>query len=183
MYLNKAKYYGKKRVIMINIKFSIIVGCVLLLMCCHSGCIDNEQDEPIVMTFGELIADYKSTYNWEAAYRIENFTSLTHGDTLILRDQIYNISYLADENITQIEFNSSIGLENFFPILGNITGSFSIGDTVEIRLHIIKVTFSRIENERSVTIERETYKEGYDTSTNTYIPVPAQYITLADNTP
>lgn len=167
---------------MIDIKSSIILGCVLFLMCCHCGCVENEQNEPIVMTFEELINDYKSTYNWEAAYRIENFTSLTQGDTLILRDQIHTITYLADENITQIEFNSSTGLDNFFPIQGNITGAFSIGNSVEIRLHIIKVTFSHLENNQSVTIERETFKEGYDTNTNTYIPVPAEYITLADNT-
>ncbi len=158
------------------------MGCLLLLVFCHCGCVENGQDEPIVMTFGELINDYKSAYNWEAAYRIENFSSLKEGDTLILRDQIHNITYLASENITQIEFNSSIGLDNFFPIQGNITGSFSVGDIVEIRLHIIKVTFSQIEDERSVTIERETYKEGYDTNTNTYIPVPAKYITPASNT-
>ena len=162
---------------MTDIKFSIIMGFFLLLVICHSGCVDNEHDTPIVMSFGELITDYKSTYNWEAAYRIENFTSLKQGDTLILRDYIHNITYRVDENITYIEFNSSIGQDNFFPIQGNITGSFSIGDSAEIRLHIIKVTFSRMENERSVTIERETYKEGYDTNTNTYIPVPPQYIT------
>lgn len=167
---------------MAHIKFSIIIGCFLLLMFWHCGCVENQQDEPIVMTFGELINDYKSTYNWAAAYRIENFTSLKQGDTLLLQDQIYNLTYLIDENITYIEFNSSIGLDNFFPIQGNITESFSIGDSVEIRLHIIKVTFSQMENERSVTIERETYKEGYDTNTNTYIPVPAKYITPAGNT-
>ena len=169
---------------MTDIKVTTIIGCVLFLVFFHSGCVENEteNDVPIVMTFGELIDDYKSTYNWEAAYRIENFTSLIHGDILILRDHIYNITYRVDENITYIEFNSSLGLDNFFPIQGNITGSFNVGDTVEIHLHIIKVTFNQIENERSVTVERETYMEGYDTHTNTYIPVPAQYITLVDNT-
>lgn len=168
--------------IMAQIKFSLMIGCFLFLVFCHCGCVENEPDEPIVMTFGELINDYKSTYNWEAAYRIENFTSLKPGDTLILQDKIHNLTYLTDENITQIEFNSSTGLDNFFPIQGDITGSFNKGDSVEIRLHIIKVTFNKMENERSVTIERETFKEGYDTTTNTYIPVPAKYITPASTT-
>jgi len=144
--------------------------------------VENEQDVPIVMTFGELIDDYKSTYNWEASYRTENFTSLKEGDTLIIRDQIYNLTYLVDENTTYIEFNSSLGLDNFFLIQGNITESFSVGDIVEIRLHIIQVTFSQMENERMVTIERETYTEGYDTNTNTYIPVPTKHITPASTT-
>jgi len=167
---------------MAHIKFSLIMGCFLLIVFCHCGCVENEQDVPIVMTFGELIDDYKSIYNWEASYRTENFTSLKEGDTLIIRDQIYNLTYLVDENTTYIEFNSSIGLDNFFLIQGNITESFSVRDIVEIRLHIIKVTFSQMENERMVTIERETYTEGYDTNTNTYIPVPTKHITPASTT-
>ena len=128
------------------------------------------------MTFGELIDDYKSTYNWAAAYQTENFTSLKEGDIIILRDQISNLTYQVDEDATYIEFNSSTGLGNSFPIQGNITESFRIGDIVEIRLHVIKVIFSTLDNDRMVTIERETFKEYWDASNNTYIPVPPQYI-------
>lgn len=166
---------------MSHIKFFLTLGSCLLLIFFHCGCVENKQDAPVIMTFGELINDYKSTYNWEASYRTENFTSLKEGDILILRDQIHNLTYRSDENITSIEFSSSTGLDNFFSIQGNITGSFRPGDIVDIHLHIIKVTFRHIENERSLTIERETFQEGYDTTTNTYIPVPSQYISLASS--
>jgi len=163
---------------MTHVKFSLSLICFLLIVFVHCGCVENESETPIVMTFGELIDDYKSTYNWEAAYQTDNFTSLKDGDLLILRDQIYNLTYQVDENTTYIEFNSSTGLDNFFPIQGNITDSFSIGDIVEIRLHVIKVIFSTLDTtDRLVTIERETFKEYWDASNNTSIPVPPQYIT------
>ena len=163
---------------MAHIQFPLALACVLLTVFVHCGCVENESETPIVMTFGELIADYKSSYNWEVSYRTENYTSLKDGDQLILRDQIYNLTYQGDNNTTYIEFNSSTGLDNFFPIQGNITESFGVGDMVEIRLHVIKVIFSKPDTTgRLVTIERETFKEHWDASNNTDIPLPPQYIT------
>ncbi len=161
-------------------KYAALLGVCIFLIILNCGCIENDRDEPIVMTFGELIDDFQNTYNWEAAYRTENFTSLTDGDNLIIRDQIYNITYREDEDFTEIEFNSSAGLENFFPIAGNITDRFKVGDTVEIHLHIIKVTFTTTENNRTITNEIETFEEGWDTDSNEYVPVPSKYLSLID---
>ena len=152
----------KKNLIVMGI---VILGLALVI----SGCTQQNNNPPpggntpktVTMTAGELLNDLTmegfgtSTVNW-------TYNSLADGDTLILQDVINNISYDTTADKTQVKFNttSSGGVSSsaVFYIKENITGSYAIGDAVNITVTIKQVTFEL----NSVTYNMEVFQEQYE---------------------
>ena len=60
---------------------------------------------------------------------------------------------------------------------GDITYQYRANDTVELKVHIIKVTFlDQQENGEVWTIEFETFQEGWDLTDNSIIPIHPRYL-------
>jgi len=137
----------------------------------------NPADKTVTMTFEEFANDLASDYNNQTKTATYWFQSLNDGDTVIVHDTIHNVSYSQSEDHTNIEFNSL--LERSFAIQGDITHDFATGDTIEIKMHIISLTFtqSMTSTNEDWTIKMETMKEGWDTKNHEYIPVPQKYVT------
>jgi len=137
----------------------------------------NPADKTVTMTFEEFADDITSDYNNQTKTATYWFRSLNDGDTVIVHDTIHNISYSESEDYTHIEFNSRLG--NSFAIQGDITDDFSPGDTIEIKMHIISLTFTQrnTNTNEDWTIKMETMKEGWDMENNEYIPIPRKYVT------
>ena len=139
----------------------------------------NPADKTVTMTFKEFANDLASDYNNQTKTATYWFQSLNDGDTVIVHDTIHNISYSESEDYTNIEFNSL--LERSFAIQGDISDDFAPGDTIEIKMQIISLTFtqSMTSTNEDWTIKMETMKEGWDTENHEYIPVPQKYVTQA----
>jgi hypothetical protein len=104
--------------------------------------------------------------------------SLDHGDTLLIRDNINNLTYIEAFNYTAIEFESLLG--EGFPIEGNITDTFEVGDHVDIKLSIINVTYTQQVGGEIWTLQQETFDEGWDRINNTFVPIPKKYLSFSE---
>ena len=137
----------------------------------------NPADKTVTMTFEEFATDMKSDYNNQTKTATYWFQSVNDGDTVIVHDTIHNISYSQSEDYTNIEFTSLLGRS--LAIQGDITRDFATGDTIEIKMHIISLTFTQpmASTNEDWTVKMETMKEGWDTENNEYIPVPQKYVT------
>ena len=112
-------------------------------------------------SFSTSMAGGKMT--WKSDYK-----SLNEGDTLILTDIIYNITYSRFlYNATSIYFDVEdyvrLGVnasEIVFQYEGNITNEFAIGDNVRITLTVKHFLYT---NETSgATLNMEVFEEGWD---------------------
>jgi len=138
--------------------------------------IEGDNGDALVMTFNGFINDYRSDINNESRIITYYFQSLSKGDTLKIRDTINAINYNETRGYTSIEFISYPA--DTFPIEGDITNEFRGGDTVEITVHIIDVSFTQ--NHPSTgetwTFNIETFEEEWDAENKTYKLLPAEYI-------
>lgn len=154
----------------------IAIGAIcLLLASAVCGCLENEEGKAITMTMEELMNDYNQSVDNDTKTITYWLTSLNDGDTLIIQDTLNNIIYNESYDYTMIEFESSVGRPFPNPIEGDITDSFGKGDTVELKMHIINVTFPY----QGWTIKYETFEEGWDKESNTSIPIPQACISHA----
>jgi len=129
-----------------------------------------------VMTFQGFIEGYNQTYSNESKKIISEFLYLDEGDTLLIWDTLNNITYGDANGYTSIGFVSSPGTS--FRIQGDITDDYHTGDDVEIKLHIIKTTFTDVNpyTNETWTYEIETFKEIWDEENRIYIPLPNENI-------
>lgn len=116
-----------------------------------SGCTQQSNKGNNVSTTGKTLTMTAKEFNDDASVKIGDtyFTiacnSLEDGDTLILQDTITNISYDSVTNSTMVKFEWTNGIASFSTNLafeGNITGSYIVGDNVNITQKIKHVTFS-----------------------------------------
>ena len=146
---------------------------VVLVTC---GCINNDTTPQIIMTFEEFVNDYNESVNNDSKIILYWFDSLDEGDSLLIKDMVNDVTYNQSLNYSRVEFASLLG--NSFPVQGDISTIYHKEDTIEIKLHIINATFTDINPYTGEiwTFEIETFQEGWDHSTNDYVPVPATSI-------
>lgn len=146
-----------------------------------TGCVGKDKegnnDDVIVMTFGQYLVDSSRHVDNETKQVTEWFRSLDRGDILLIRDTIYNITYLEAFGYTMIDFASSFLDDDVF-IEGDITNDYALGDNILLQLTIISDTFTW---ENTKTGELWTYniecvQETWDTEQKIYVPIPSYCI-------
>ena len=151
----------------------------LLIVVLSTGCLEGGESKAETMTLGELMNDYDGNMDNDTKKFTNMLKSLDEGDTLIIRDKINNMTYMDYHDYTPIEFASLLGVP--FPIEGDITDRFEIGDNVELKLHIVRVIYTEQVDGEIWTIEQETFREGWDWENDTFIPIPQEYVKLVEN--
>ena len=160
-------------------KLNIMVLGWLLIVVLSVGCLESGESKVVTMTFGELMNDYDYNVDNNTKKITNLLKSLDEGDTLIIRDKINSMTYLDYYDYTPVEFASLLG--EGFPIEGDITDRLEIGDSVELKLHIVEVMYTEQLDGEIWTIEQETFREGWDWENGTFIPIPQEYIGLVEN--
>lgn len=155
----------------------IAVVCTIIVVF-HSGCLGGRDDKILVTTLGELMNDYAQNIDNDTKKITSWIKSLNHGDVLLIRDKISNLTYIEVFNYTAIEFESLLG--EGFPIKEDITNTFGVGDNVELKLTIINVTYTQQVDGEIWTIQQETFEEGWDSINNTFVPIPKKYLTFSE---
>jgi hypothetical protein len=158
-----------------NKTLSIIVIACLITTVFICGCTSNKDNtgnispKTVTMTAQEFIngASFSmgmsgGVWKWTLDYK-----SLREGDTLILTDKIYNITYTSflynattisfdTENYTKMGINAS---EVVFLFEGDITDQYHVGDDVRITLTVKHFVYT---NETSkMSLDMEVFKEGW----------------------
>lgn len=163
----------------IAILCAVCFGLALFVSGCtqkdNSGT-NNNNDETTTgntytMTAKEVESDMNFTSDWSTYVRIL-YNSLEEGDTLIIHDTIDNISYDPDKNRTTITFDTSEGGDMTsslnYPFEGDLTDTYSVGDTVEINDKIEHVEFTDNSSGTTIIYEVETFEKLW-TSKEEYI--------------
>lgn len=159
-----------------HIIFAFVCILIAVLNC---GCIGNDKENVVTMTIEELINDYKQSSNNTTKTYSYQLESLDDGDVLIIKDTLNNVLYQEPYQYTLIDFGSAESPP--FAIEGNITDKFRNGDDVELKVHIIHVIFVQQLDNETWTIELETFQEGWDSETNTSVPIPQSYLKLLED--
>jgi len=165
--------------------FSIIIILVLIFFIMQQFVKDTSNDDKlkngnksniIYMSADEYFSDLIITET--GSNIIRDFKSLNKGDRLIIEDNIDNIFYRYDTNITTITFNfnsteNDIDYENVsFNFKGNLLNYFRKEDTILIKVNITEVVYTI----NDINIEEEIFEEqwpGKDNFINTgsYFPL------------
>ncbi len=141
-----------------------------------SGCLDEDQQKTVEMNTFQFYNDYGTYEDTANKTYWAWLSSLNHGDALIIRDILNNISYIGSDNFTFLECKSLIGTPAPFAIRGDITSEFQIGDRFELTVHIINVTTTREINGEIWQWHMETIEESWDATNNTLGTIPQAYI-------
>ena len=153
----------------------IVFLLVLWILVITTGCLEGG-NKSMTMNAGEFWNDHSYSENNKTRVYKTYLVSLDAGDTVIIKDIIHNMSYRASENFTLIECNSLLNQPSPFPIKGDITNEFKVGDKIMITLTIIDVTTTKEMYDETWTWEMETINERWDNLNNTIIPIPQKYI-------
>ena len=157
----------------------IISGIVLLLilqiLVITSGCLEGN-NKSVTMNAWEFWNDHSYSEDNKTRVYKTFLVSMDAGDTVIIKDIVHNMSYRANENYTLIECNSFLNQPSPFPIKGDITDKFNVGDKIMLTLTIIDVTTTREMYNETWIWEMETIAERWDTVNNTITPIPQNYI-------
>jgi hypothetical protein len=158
----------------------IINWALILLMlqffAIMTGCLDSKNNDIVTMNAREFWNDHTFSEDNETLIYQTILKSLDTGDTLIIKDIINNMTYRAIENYTLIECKSLLGQPAPFPIKGDITDEYWIGDKIMLTLTIITVTTTRQMYGETWIWEMETIRERWDSNNNSIAPIPRQYI-------
>ncbi|RLF31368.1 MAG: hypothetical protein DRN21_04660 [Thermoplasmata archaeon] len=155
---------------LMNMKHAVFMAVLCSGMICSCGCLERGTQAGTVMTMNEFLQDYTESRDNTTKTFVYELKSLDDGDTLIIRDTLFNLSFNGEKNYTLVLFSS---VENqAFAVEGDITGSYEKNDAVELTFHIIKVNFQF----QGWNITYETFKEGWDTNSNNTVPFPQTVI-------
>lgn len=138
----------------------------------------TNSEKGVTMTMEELISDYiQNTDDTTKTYSYQ-LESLDDGDMLIIKDTLKSVFYMETNHYTLIDFESAASP----PIMieGDITDNFGNGDTIELTLHILYVTFTQEIDGDTWTIELETFQEGWENDTKVSVPIPQEFLTLLE---
>ena len=162
----------------------IISGFIVLLALestlIISGCLESD-NKSITMTAREFWNDNSFSEDNKTRIYKTFLVSLDAGDTVIIKDIIHNMSYRTSDNYTLIECNSLLNQPSPFPIKGDITDEFKVGDKIMLTLTIIEVTTTREMYDEIWTWKIETIKESWDNVNKTIKPIPQTYIQKMSN--
>ncbi|RLF45289.1 MAG: hypothetical protein DRN29_06995 [Thermoplasmata archaeon] len=153
-----------------NVAIIAILGFVLLL---NTGCVTEKK--AIVMSMDDFWSEYNWSIDNKTKYVYYNFSNLEDGDEVIIKDEIYNMTYHDVQNGNYTEIRCVTQKNATFRVQGDITGKFKSGDIIEIDIHIMKDVFD-YPNYPPWKISIEWIKEGWDATNKLPIPVPQKFI-------
>jgi hypothetical protein len=151
----------------------LVVLCIMSTIF-TSGCVKNDDEQK--MTMMEFMQDYDQMTDNQTKTIMTILKSFNQGDTVIIKDKVNNFAEEKHNNeVTTAVFFESFNSQSL-TIEGDITDMYKKGDTIELRLHIINTTFQDFHPDTGEewTIIYETFEEGWDTSKNTFIPIPQE---------
>lgn len=158
-----------------NYMKKIISGIIFLValqgIMITSGCLEGD-NKSVTMTVGEFWNDHSFSEDNKTKIYKTFLVSLDAGDTVIIKDIIHNMSYKASGNYTLIECNSLLNQPSPFPIQGDITDEFKVGDKIMLTLTIIDVSITREMYNETWAWEMETIDESWDSLNKTIKPIP-----------
>ena len=166
----------KKRVPEQIVSLSILCLIGVMLNC---GCLEDNTEDIPVMTIRENVDDYVEKTDNSTKTISGDYKSLNNGDKIIIRDTIYKSIHDQTTDVTYIEFESFTGYPVVFQ--GDLSYKFQLGDMVDLTVHILTVSFPDIIDNETWTVTLETFKEGWDTSDNSLVPIPQKYLTKTNN--
>ena len=157
----------------------IFIIAIVLVILLNSGCLEETSGVERVMSVKQFV-DFMDNSTMETAnstkYEYLNLTQADSGDTILIKDEIHNITYDPTGDITRMLFMSD--MEHSLPIGGDLTNDFAGGDNVEIRFHVFRDVFAD-PNDPSWTVSVETIKEIWDTATHSFTIIPGNTVSKA----
>lgn len=138
----------------------------------------NDTTNTSGMSFSEFWNDYGQSVDNETLTATTYLKSFDDGDTVVIEDQLQNLTYNATNDFTIIQFASL--QQRALSIEGNITGEFQAGDSVTLTSEIVNTTFNYQLQEENWTIHYETFADGWDTDNNQQVPFPRDALQHAD---
>ena len=154
----------------------VIILLMLQFLVVMNGCLNSENSNRVTMNAWEFWNNHTFSEDNETLIYRSMLESLDTGDILIIKDIINNISYRSIENYSLIECKSLLGQPSPFPIEGDITNEFMIGDRIMLTLTIINVNTTRQMYGQTWIWEMETIQERWDSLNNSIVPIPRHYI-------
>lgn len=135
------------------------------------------EKEPIRMTYQEVILDAVLSFDNETKDWWSDFGHLEEGDTVIIHDTLSNVTYIQEEDRTELVFVSQTDNVLALNVQGNQSGFLEIGDTLEVFVHVVWVSYLYEFWEGEIwTIHVETFQELWDNETNSPCALPPENI-------
>lgn len=135
------------------------------------------EKEPIRMTYQEVIHDAVLSMDNETKEWWSNLGQLEEGDTVIIHDTLSNVTYIQEQDRTELVFVSQTDNVLALNVQGNQSGFLEIGDTLEVFVHVTWVSYLHEFWEGEIwTIHVETFRELWDADTNSPCPLPPENI-------
>ena len=99
--------------------------------------IDEDDREPMTITMNATEHSNDKSMDSVVGRATISFDSLIEGDTLVLQDIIYDLSYSKNDNMTTISLSPKLDI--YFE--GDMSETYEIGNEVRITVKILRVTF------------------------------------------
>ena len=156
----------------------IVVAIIFIIAIFAALFLGGEENKTVTMSVSELeddlVTDSREDYQGYDYYYTMEYKSLDPGDTLLLRDEITDISYdyYDDETYIELDWEASFYFE------GDLTYNYDVYDTVIIEFHIIHVSFDEDIYGYTYHFEGEVPREQWDSDDNEYSddPLPQSII-------
>ena len=153
---------------------SLIVIAFLVTVLFFCGCTNQNKKNNTIKTVNMNAQEMMNDMSFSTAASggvwkwILDYKSLKEGDTLILTDKIYNITYtnflynattisFYTGNYTRMGINAS---EAVFLFEGNITGDYHIGDYVKITLTVKHFLYTN--DTSKLSLDMDVFEEGWN---------------------
>lgn len=138
----------------------------------------NDTTNTSGMSFSEFWNDYGQSVDNETLTATTYLKSFDDGDTVVIEDQLQNLTYNATNDFTIIQFASL--QQRALTIEGDITGEFQAGDSITLTSEIVNTTFNYQMQDKNWTIHYETFADGWDTENNRQTAFPRDALQHAD---
>ena len=133
--------------------------------------------EPIRMTYQDVILGANLSMDNVTKDWWSNVRQFEEGDTVIIHDTLSNVTYNQEQDKTQLVFISQTDNSLPLSVQGNQSGLLEVGDTLEIFVHVIWVSYlHEFWPGETWTIHEETFSELWDNKTNSHCPLPLENI-------
>ena len=142
---------------------AILVTVMLILSLIILTCGCTQQDNTLVMTAQELQNERQTNISSDYLTITIGLESLNNGDSIIIQDTIYDISYDPENYRTEIAFdvvsNEAVFDFTTFYLKGNLTNSYKKGDKVKISVTVKQVEISIEFGNSTITYNVEIFDE------------------------
>jgi hypothetical protein len=130
----------------------IIVAAVIILALIFFLVLNPEEEEIPEMTMEEFLDDYEDT---DDDGNIDNLKSFNDGDKVRISDEVADLEYDNDADMTVIICESAEDIEPSLPIVldGDQTDEYEIGDPISVTWHIKRYTIDG----KKIEIPKEYY--------------------------